>query len=398
MANPNDNLASRSTNDSLYPEDKLFGIYLGRVEYHVDPMQLGRVRVRIPGLDGPPSLVRTGQLLWATLGTSSFGGGADYGTFTVPPTGSYVWVQFNGGDPDYPVVTGVATIAPTVEREIFRDSNKEYPLGSISMSPSKDKPVKTPPVNEAPAESLNMVGNNPEIYTIFKSPKGAAFVIQDRDEAEKLTISDRAGQGLVMSSPVTRGNNVNNNWRRKTQTAEGGDSIPAEVLKDRQGSVKLVDMGGQVIELYTVANDSAEDTDNVKSYHSHIRISSRQPDTVKTGKSTITRSGNNEVDGKNAVVMEMSGSDGKFTIEMQNDSEINTLINIDSKAGTISLETPLIVKLKAAEIKLEGDVNITGNLIVNGTQINNNNLIVTGQILNNPEDVLEFTGMSNPSI
>jgi hypothetical protein len=37
-------------------------------------------------------------------------------------------------------------------------------------------------------------------------------------------------------------------------------------------------------------------------------------------------------------------------------------------------------------------------LTVNGTQINNKNLLVTGEILNNPEDVLEFTGLSNPII
>lgn len=397
MSNPNDNIALKATHDLIYPSDRLFGIYLGKIEYNIDPMQLGRVKVRVPALDGPASLVGTEALPWATLAISAFGGGSDYGSFTVPPIGSYVWIMFNGGYSDYPVVVGVNTIAPTAEREILRDSNKQYPLSSISMSPSKDQPVKTPPVNEAPAESLNMVNNNPEVYTVFKSPKGASFTIQDRDEAEKLSITDRAGQGLVMSSPVTRGNNVNNEWRRKTQTSIGGDSLPAEVLKDRQGSIKLVDMGGQIIELSTVANDN-EETGEAKNYYGKIRISSRQPDTVTKGTNKITRSGNNETDGKNAVVLEMSGSDGKFTIEMQNESEINTLINIDSKAGTISLETPLIVKLKAAEIKLEGDVSISGNLIVNGTQINNKNLLVTGQILNNPDDVLEFTGLSNPTI
>ena len=398
MANPNDNLASKLTMSSIYPDDRLFGIYLGKVEYNIDPMQLGRVRVRIPALDGPPSLTKTEQLLWATSALSAFGGGSDYGSFAVPPIGSFVWVMFNGGYPDYPVVVGVATVAPVSEREILRDSNKDYPLGSISMSPSKEQPVKTPPVNEAPVESLNMVNNNPEVYTVFKSPKGASIIIQDRDEVEKMSITDRAGQGLIMSSPVTRGNNVNNEWGRKTQTSEGGDGLPAEVLKDRQGSIKLVDVGGQIIELYTVADGSSEDTENVKNYHGKIRISSRQPDTVTKGTSKITRSGNNETDGKNAVVLELSGSDGKFTIEMQNDAEINTLINIDAKAGTISLETPLHVKLKAAEIKLEGDVNITGNLLVNGTQVNNHNLLVMGQILNNPPDVLEFEGTSNPVI
>lgn len=396
MPNPNDNFASKDTENSMYPADGLYGIYLGKIEYNIDPMQLGRVRVRIPSLDGPASLTKVPQLLWATLGTSSFGGGSDYGSFTVPPIGSYVWIMFNGGSFNDPVVMGTANIAPTKEREILRDTNKEYPPGSISMSPSRDKPVKTPPTNEVPSESLNMVNNNPEVYTIFKSPKGAGLVIQDRDEVEKFSITDRAGQGLIMSSPVTRGNNVNNQWRRKTQTSEGGDSLPAEVLKDRTGSIKLVDMGGQIIELYTVSDGSDEDTDNVKNYHGKIRISSRQPDTVTKGTSKITRSGNNETDGKNAVVLEMSGSDGKFTIEMQNESEINTLINIDSKAGTISLETPLSVKLKAGEIKLEGNVSISGNLIVNGKQINNNDLIVSGQILNNPPDVLEFTGTSNP--
>jgi phage baseplate assembly protein gpV len=397
MANPNNNQAQEIPR-AMNPDMSLYGLYLGKVEFNKDPMQMGRVMVRIPSFDGPPDLIRTNQLQWATMATGAFGGGPGYGSFTIPPVGSMVMIMFNGGDPDFPVVIGPATIAPTKERDMLRDSNREYPSGTVSMSSDKNSPWQGPPVNEAPTESLLMVDNVPEVYTVFKSPKGASFVIQDRDEVEDLKITDRAGQSFTMSAPVERKENQGNARQRGLQSAAGGDSVPAEALKERVGHITLVDMGGQAIELYTKQNADESSTEGVKNYHGKIRISSRQPVTVTKGLTKETRSGNNESDGENGVVLEMSGSDGKLTIEMQNDNTINTIIHIDSKAGTISFQTPLQIKLKSDSIKLDGDVQITGSLIVDGKQINNDNLIVTGEILNNPSDVIEFTGNSNPSI
>lgn len=71
------------------------GLYIGQVVDRADPDQLGRVRVRIPGLIEPASA-------WAfPLGT--VGGGSDgRGFFAVPEVGAEVGVLFHQGDVDQP--------------------------------------------------------------------------------------------------------------------------------------------------------------------------------------------------------------------------------------------------------------------------------------------------------
>jgi len=71
------------------------GLYIGHVVDRADPEQLGRVRLRIPGLIEPASA-------WAfPLGT--VGGGSDRrGFFAVPEAGAEVGVLFHQGDVDHP--------------------------------------------------------------------------------------------------------------------------------------------------------------------------------------------------------------------------------------------------------------------------------------------------------
>ena len=396
MFNFNSSKTNLYVKDLMHPSDKRFGIYLGKVEYVNDHLQLGRVVVRVPALHGPPEVSETVNLPWAAP-CASFGGGSDYGSFTVPPVGSMVWVMFDCGDINWPVYMGTLPIASTKQRKMLRDSNGKLPSASQSITPSSDKPWITPPTNEAPREALRMVGNNPETYVVFKSPKGASLVIEDRDEVERMRLTDRAGQGLTMYSPITKDANRNNVAQRKVQNANEGNSLTAEQLVGQQGVVTLVDVGGQSIEFYTKRVDAISDSpDTVNNYHGKVRISSRQPETsLATG---VTRSGNAETEGKNAVVIEMSGSDNKFTLELQNNGEINTLIHVDSKAGTVSIETPNRITLKSDSIQLDGNVAVEGNLIVNGVQINNNDLIVSGDLLYNAANVAELNGSNNPSV
>jgi hypothetical protein len=75
-----------------------FGIYRGTVVNNIDPMQLGRITVIVPDVGGiTPST-------WAMPCVPV--AGKKMGTFMVPQIGAGVWVQFEGGDPDYPVWTG----------------------------------------------------------------------------------------------------------------------------------------------------------------------------------------------------------------------------------------------------------------------------------------------------
>jgi uncharacterized protein involved in type VI secretion and phage assembly len=77
---------------------QFFGKFRGKVENNIDPMQQGRIQVSVPAVLGG------GQLSWAMPSVPYAGSGV--GFFAVPPTGANVWVEFEGGDPDYPIWSG----------------------------------------------------------------------------------------------------------------------------------------------------------------------------------------------------------------------------------------------------------------------------------------------------
>lgn len=77
---------------------RYYGKYRGKVENNLDPLQLGRVQVSVPAILGE------GTLSWAMPCAPYAGPGV--GFFTVPPRGANIWVEFEGGDPDYPIYSG----------------------------------------------------------------------------------------------------------------------------------------------------------------------------------------------------------------------------------------------------------------------------------------------------
>ena len=78
--------------------EKYYGKYRGLVLNNLDPMQIGRITVQVPDVLG--------------LSISSWAmpcvpiAGLQMGVYTVPIVGSGVWVEFEGGNPDYPIWTG----------------------------------------------------------------------------------------------------------------------------------------------------------------------------------------------------------------------------------------------------------------------------------------------------
>lgn len=77
---------------------RFYGKYRGTVVNNVDPMMMGRIQATVPDVSGavPTS--------WAMpcLPVS----GTQNGTFSVPPIGAGVWVEFEQGDPDRPIWVG----------------------------------------------------------------------------------------------------------------------------------------------------------------------------------------------------------------------------------------------------------------------------------------------------
>ncbi|HJP66972.1 MAG TPA: phage baseplate assembly protein V [Actinomycetota bacterium] len=78
--------------------ERFLGKYRGTVVNNVDPMQIGRIQVIVPDVSNVMlSTWAMPCLPWAGLQT---------GVFTVPPLGAGVWVEFEQGDPDYPIWVG----------------------------------------------------------------------------------------------------------------------------------------------------------------------------------------------------------------------------------------------------------------------------------------------------
>jgi uncharacterized protein involved in type VI secretion and phage assembly len=77
---------------------RFFGKYRGTVLNNVDPMQTNRIMVQVPEVLGPS--IST----WA-LPCVPFAG-TQTGCFYFPPIGAAVWIEFEGGDSDFPIWVG----------------------------------------------------------------------------------------------------------------------------------------------------------------------------------------------------------------------------------------------------------------------------------------------------
>jgi uncharacterized protein involved in type VI secretion and phage assembly len=142
------------------------GLYIGQVVDRADPEQLGRVRVRIPGLIEPAST-------WAfPLGTVG-GGSEGRGFFAVPEVGAEVGILFHQGDVDHPYYLSGHWGKP----------------GGASEVPS-------------PARALSS-GNAPKVRAF--ETRRFVLVFDDRDGQEGLRIADKISGDQIEFDGVAMG-------------------------------------------------------------------------------------------------------------------------------------------------------------------------------------------------
>jgi hypothetical protein len=96
--------------------EKFYGKYRGTVENNIDPLKMGRLLVRVPDISMTPLSWAMPCVPWA---------GLQMGMYVVPPINAGVWVEFEQGDPDYPIWVGC-----------WWGSTPEIPsIGSTSTTP-----------------------------------------------------------------------------------------------------------------------------------------------------------------------------------------------------------------------------------------------------------------------
>jgi uncharacterized protein involved in type VI secretion and phage assembly len=160
---------------------KYYGKYRGTVLQNVDPEQMARIQVMVPDVSGllPSS--------WA-MPCVPIAGKAS-GTFVVPQIGAGVWIEFEQGDPDYPVWTGG-----------FWGSAAEVPALALAGNPASPSIVLASALQNILAIS-DLPG--PTGGIMLTSTTGAMILVNDIG----ITISNGKGASIVLTGPTVTINN-----------------------------------------------------------------------------------------------------------------------------------------------------------------------------------------------
>lgn len=325
--------------DSSMPRDKFFGIYRGIVEYNADPLISGRIKVRVPNVDGPLDDVQISDLNWAWP-INIFGGGYHFGSVIVPIVGASVWVMYEEGNRNNPVYLGTWSSVPNTSQTFLRAD--KLPTFPVSMAQATESSWTAPSGSEFPIEAQNLVEHKPEHYVLFKSVKGATFSVEDRDEAEKLSIIDRSGQSLIFESFVTNEANNNNSSQRELKNSIDNTSLDISTLIKKEATIQLSDISGQSIKIQTQENNN---NISISSNNTKIEIS------------------------ENNIFLETG----------------NSKIHINSETGNV-LITAKSLMIQSDTTKISGDLNISGNLLVGDNLLCNGNGLFSKEVLSNKEE------------
>lgn len=134
--------------------DKFYGKYRGIVTDINDPLMTGRIRARVPDVMGD---LESG---WA-LPCAPFGG-SGMGFFALPKVGAGVWIEFEHGDPEYPIWVGAW-------------------FGSVADLPTE---LLAPPYKK----------------TMIKTEGGNTIILDDTPGIGGITLQTSSGQKITLNS------------------------------------------------------------------------------------------------------------------------------------------------------------------------------------------------------
>jgi uncharacterized protein involved in type VI secretion and phage assembly len=165
-------LFNRRNAQQPQPQVSHFGLYRGTVIDNADPQQMGRLVIEIPDVNElAPS---TWALPCVPLA------GAQMGTYFLPQIGASVWVQFERGDPDYPVWMGcwwgtTAQVPALAAAGIPGDPTIVIQSALQNAIVIKDTPGATGGVMLKSALGAEIIVNDTGIY--IQNGKGASIVM-----------------------------------------------------------------------------------------------------------------------------------------------------------------------------------------------------------------------------
>jgi uncharacterized protein involved in type VI secretion and phage assembly len=160
---------------------RFYGKYRGTVINNVDPMQMGRIQAMVPDVSNviPSS--------WAMPCFPVTG--KQMGAWMIPQVGTGVWIEFEQGDPDYPIWSGC-----------WFGSVAEVPTLALAAPPAVPNFVI-----QTQGQNTIMISDvpGPTGGILLKTTTGAMIAINDVG----ITISNGKGATIVLTGPSVTINN-----------------------------------------------------------------------------------------------------------------------------------------------------------------------------------------------
>ena len=158
---------------------KFFGKYRGTVINNIDPQQVGRLMVEVP------DVLSLAPSSWAAPCVPLAGPtGPPMGVHLVPPIGAGVWVEFEQGDPDFPIWVGCRWGA--------QSDLPPLALAGLPTSPSiifQTMMQNTLAISDLPGPTGGIM---------LKSMTGAMILVNDLG----ITITNGQGATIMMTGPT----------------------------------------------------------------------------------------------------------------------------------------------------------------------------------------------------
>ena len=153
---------------------KFYGKYRGTVTNNIDPMQMGRIQAIVPDVALTP-------LTWAMPCVPI--AGLQSGVFMVPMIGSGVWMEFEHGDPDFPIWVGG-----------WFGSTADVPALALATTPGLQAIVM-----QTTGQNTLMISDmpGPTGGIMLKGTTGAMILINEIG----ITISNGQGATITMTGP-----------------------------------------------------------------------------------------------------------------------------------------------------------------------------------------------------
>ena len=157
-------------------DQKYYGKFRGTVINNIDPMQMGRLQVLVPDVSG---LLPTSWALPCFPVT-----GIQMGVWVLPLIGAGVWVEFEQGDPDFPIWSGC-----------FPGSTADLPALALTGNPASPSIVL-----QTGLQNTIMISDvpGPTGGILLKTTAGAMISISEVG----ITISNGQGATIMLTGPT----------------------------------------------------------------------------------------------------------------------------------------------------------------------------------------------------